>query len=141
VKSVALIVALTLGLGGAFVWRYSRDADQRRGQEVQARLDRAIKAGAKVRAESLTDFSFDRLVVAYGTETADKIDKQLGFEWRRSKDLGYECCEPGSLWIFVKGDEVVAYLRPDPWEVSNNGCVTAGRSYQPTSVLRLRGCS
>ena len=133
-------VAVVL-LAGAGFWHYSRQADTRRGEDVQKRLDEALDAGATVKADTLADFDFDRLVVFYGVDTPNTINNRLGFDWRRSDDLGYECCDPPPLWVFVEGDEVVAYLRPEPAEVSNNRCVTAGHDYGPSSVLRIKGCS
>jgi hypothetical protein len=63
----------------------------------------------------------------------------LGFEWRRADDEGYECCDPAPLWMFVRDDEVVAYLRPS-LEAGYGECVKSGRTYRPASTLPLDDC-
>jgi hypothetical protein len=63
----------------------------------------------------------------------------LGFEWRRADDEGYACCDPAPLWMFVRYDEVVAYLRPS-LEAGYGECVKSGRTYRPASTLPLDDC-
>jgi hypothetical protein len=138
-KPVALGLVLVLALGGMLFWHYRRDADKRRGDDAGERLTEAARKGRSVGVDALADFQFDRLVVVYGTESAEDIDDALGFEWRRSDDEGYECCDPAPLWLFVNGDEVVAYLRPSR-AASYGDCVPSGRTYRPAARLTLRGC-
>jgi hypothetical protein len=138
-KLVALVLIFIAAVAGALFWRYSRDADKRRGQDVSERLDRAVQRGQSVRAEALADFEFDRLVVAYGRNSAKDIKAALGFDWRRADDEGYHCCDPPPLWMFVEGDEVVAYFRPS-LHAGYGSCVKSGRTYPAHSRLPLRRC-
>ena len=138
-KLVALGLVVIAAIAGALFWRYSRDADKRRGEDVGERLEAAVQQGQSVRTGALADFDFDRLVVAYGFDSAEDIERRVGFEWRRSDDEGYESGDPAPLWLFVKADEVVAYLRPS-LEARYGECVKSGRSYRPASRLPLEDC-
>jgi len=138
-KLVAVGAVLAAALGGVLVWRYSRDADERRGEDVAERVEAAVRAGRSVQADALADFDFDRLVVAYGFDSAEDIEGRLGFAWRRADDEAYEGGDPAPLWLFVNGDEVVAYFRPSR-EASYGDCVPLGRTYRPTSTLPLERC-
>ncbi len=138
-KLVAVGIVLSLALGGLLFWRYGRGADQRKGEDVAERLTEAVQQERSVRVDALADFEFDRLVVAYGFDSAEDIDQTLGFEWRRSDDEGYEGGDPAPLWLFVEGEEVVAYFRPS-LAASYGDCVAVGRTYNPASRLPLQRC-
>lgn len=133
-----LLLAALVG-GGALYWHHAREADRRRGKDVQEALSRTVQHKLVATPRELADFDFDRLVVVYGTASEADIDRALGFDWRRAEDQAYECCDPAPLWMFVRGDEVVAFLRPGI-DVSYGDCVRAGRSYRPDARLRLRAC-
>lgn len=106
---------------------------------MSERLTEAVREGRSVRVDALADFEFDRLVLAYGFDSAEDIERRVGFEWRRSDDESYEGGDPAPLWLFVEGDEVVAYFRPS-LAASYGNCVALGRTYRPGSRLPLQSC-
>lgn len=136
VAFAVLVAVLVAAVGGAFVWHRVRTADQRLGQRVAHRLDRAAQAGRPLPLRRLTDARFDRLVVIAGGSTAAEIRHALGFDWPRAEDLADGCCEPPATWALTRGHDVVAYFSPG--RAAGYGQGVAPGSYRPSSMIMFR---
>lgn len=136
VAFAVLVAVFVAAVGGAFVWHRVRTADQRLGQRVAHRLDRAARTGRPLPLRRLTGARFDRLVVIAGGSTAAEIRHALGFDWRRAEDLTDACCEPPPTWILARGHDVVAYFSPGLAAGYGQG-VTPG-SYRPSATIMFR---
>jgi hypothetical protein len=127
---VAALLALVV-----FGVLWQRDSDQRAGQDALRRTEQVARSGRAVTAAELTDKPFDRLVVVSGLADADEIRRAVGTDWRRADELGYHCCEPAPIWVFVDDDEVVAFFRASSG-MSYGEHVPDG-SYEPNARLAL----
>ncbi|MDA0179694.1 hypothetical protein OJ997_05270 [Solirubrobacter phytolaccae] len=128
-----VLIVLALAVVGTALWPGGGDVTA--GEEALARAETLAQQGRSLTPAALTDASFDRFVVLSGHDTADEIRQTLGFDWKRAEQLGYHCCDPAPLWVFVEADEVVAFFRASP-ELSYGDGVRPG-SYRPDAALSL----
>ncbi|WP_147447724.1 hypothetical protein [Solirubrobacter pauli] len=128
---VALVTLAVLVAGLVLLW--PRDADVRAGEKALARAEQAIEVhSGVVTPAQLTDEPIDRLVVVHGSNTAEQVRDAVGFDWDRADDEAWHCCEALPIWVFVRGEEVVAYFRA-PLELEDVRPAT----YRPDAKLVL----
>lgn len=103
---IALVTLAVLVAGLVLLW--PRDGGLRAGERALARAERA---SGVITPAQLTDEPFDRLVVVHGSSTAEQVRDAVGFDWDRAADEAWHCCEALPIWVFLRGEEVVAYFR------------------------------
>ena len=124
-----LATAAILALGAC-------DADG--DQELSARIAVAASNGdsAVVDITKLTAFPWERLHVFGPYTTSEKIEKELGFSWRRSDAI--EMFDHFALLVFVQNQRVVRFVVHDRGNGDLCGSHRQGGYLPSTAVFRCR---
>jgi hypothetical protein len=103
----AALVFLSLVLGAVVYLNRDEDAiavDNLLAESITREIGTAEQRGADVHLADVTDFEWDRVLLAARTATHEDVERELGREWKG--DLAFRT---GDLLIFVRDGHVARF--------------------------------